>query len=87
MLMGRLKSINVAWSSVVIYIIHPLVRHFCGNSSTLRLLLAMCNSLDLQYSSADIRTAFLHPSRSTEPDHALYIRRPLGASDADITSG
>jgi hypothetical protein len=51
-----------------------------ARAESLRLLLAMCNSLDLQYSSADIRTAFLYPSRSTEPDHALYIRRPLGAS-------
>ena len=44
----------------------------------------MCNYLNLQYSFADIRTAFLYPSRSTDPDHALYIRRRVGATDADM---
>ena len=55
-----------------------------ARAESLRLLLDLCNSLDLQYSPADIRTAFLYPSRSTDPDHALYIRRPLGASDLDM---
>ena len=45
---------------------------------------AICNSLDLQYSSADIRTAFLYPSRPTDPDHSLYIRRPSGATDSNM---
>ena len=55
-----------------------------ARAESLRLLLALCNSLDLQYSSTDIRTAFLYPSRSTDPHHALYIRRPLGATDSDM---
>jgi len=55
-----------------------------ARAESLRLLLALCNSLNLQYSSADIRTAFLYPSRSTDPDHALYIRRPSGATDSEM---
>ena len=55
-----------------------------ARAESLRLLLAICNSLDLQYSSADIRTAFLYPSRPTDPAHSLYIRRPPGATDADM---
>jgi len=55
-----------------------------ARAESLRLLLAICNSLDLQYSSADIRTAFLYPSRPTDSAHSLYVRRPPGATDADM---